>query len=153
MKKLVLILVAVSGLCHGEVREVRPPLNLLPPTWTPPPTLAERIEARARRHAIAERAAAMRELAGVGTNRLDSAAISNQVSAIRERGAMLQGLSLVVADTRTNMPEAASLSDVEVAGLYITQMNKSVAELLPIARSNTVEHVIGAGMRQDLRGE
>lgn len=153
MKKLVLILVAVSGLCHGEVREVRPTLNLLPPTWTPPPTLAERIEARARRHAIAERAAAMRELAGVGTNRLDSAAISNQVSAIRERGAMLQGLSLVVADTRTNMPEATSLSDVEIAGLYITQMNKSVAELLPIARSNTVEHVIGAGMRQDLRGE
>ena len=116
--------------------------------------MAERIEQRARSAAIRERGRAMRELAGIiSTNTLDSIAISNQVQHIRERGAMLQGLSLVVADTRTNMPEAASLSDVEIAGLYTTQMNKSVVELLPIARSNTVEHVIGAGMRQDLRGE
>lgn len=153
MKKLALVLVAVSALCRGEVREVRPTLNLLPPTWTPPPTLAERIEARARRHAIAERAAAMRELAGVSTNAMDSVAISNQVSAIRERGAMLQGLSLVVADTRTNMPETVSLSDAEIAGLYIAQMPKEASDLLPTAKTNTIEHIIGAGMRQDLRDE
>ena len=137
----------------GAIREVKPDLHALPP-FPEPPTLAERIEQRAQRAAMSERAQAMRELAGIDSaHGLDSAAISNQVSAIRERGAMLQGLSLVVADTRTNMPEAASLSDVEIAGLYITQMNKAVVELLPIARSNTVEHVIGAGMRQDLRGE
>lgn len=153
MKKLVLILVAVSGLCHGEVREVRPTLNLLPPTWTPPPTLAERIEARARRHAIAERAAAMRELAGVGTNRLDSAAISNQVLAIRERGMMLQGLAAVVEDTRTNIVEVADMPDATIAGLYIAQMGKRASDVTSHASTNTIEKLIGAGMRQDIRGK
>ncbi len=153
MKKLVLILVAAAALSHAEVREVRPTLNQLPPTWSPPPTLAERIEARARRYAIAERAAAMRELAGVGTNRLDSAAISNQVRSIRERAVMLDGLRAVIADTRANMPEAAELSDAEVAGLYMVQMRKPAPPLVEAAPTNTIEYAIGAGMRQDLRGE
>lgn len=148
---IALLLLTVTA--AAEVREVKPNLHLLPPIIPTPETIAERVENKARVAAMRERAIAMRELAGVGTNQLDSVAISNQVAQIRERGIILQGLAAVVADTRSNMVEVASLSDAEVAGLYIAQMRKAADELLTTAKTNTIEHIIGAGMRQDLRGE
>ncbi len=148
---IALLLLTVTA--AAEVREVKPNLHLLPPIIPTPETIAERVENKARVAAMRERAIAMRELAGVSTNAMDSVAISNQVAQIRERGIILQGLAAVVADTRSNMVEVASLSDAEVAGLYIAQMRKAADELLTTAKTNTIEHIIGAGMRQDLRGE
>ena len=137
----------------GAIREVKPDLHTLPP-FPEPPTLAERIEQRARRAAMSERARAMRELAGVDSAPgLDSAAISNQVLAIRERGMMLHGLAAVVEDTRTNIVEVADLPDATIAGLYIAQMGKRAADVADGAHTNTIEKLIGAGMRQDIRGE
>lgn len=145
---IALLLLTVTA--AAEVREVRSDLHLLPPVVPTPETIAERIENKARIAAMRERAIAMRELAGVGTNQLDSVAISNQVAQIRERGAMLLGLSAVAADTRTNIPETASMRDTEIAGLYLAQMAKEVPALIEAAQTNTIEYAIGAGIRQDI---
>ena len=58
----------------------------------------------------------------------------------------------MIADSRENIPELAGLSDAEVALLYLLQMRKSADDLRAIAPSNTLEYLIGAGMRQDLSG-
>lgn len=70
----------------------------------------------------------------------------------REDAALLAGIKSVVADTKSNIVEASALSDVEVAGLYAAQMKKPVDALLSVAPTNTVEFIIGAGMRQDIGG-
>lgn len=145
---IALLLLTVTA--AAEVREVKPNLHLLPPIIPTPETIAERVENKARVAAMRERAIAMRELAGVGTNQLDSVAISNQVAQIRERGAMLLGLSTVITDTRTNIVETADLADAEIAGLYIRQMRKAAPPLIEAAQTNTIEYAIGAGIRQDI---
>lgn len=62
----------------------------------------------------------------------------------------LEYLGPVIADSRENIPELAGLSDAEVALLYLLQMRKSADDLKALAPSNTLEYLIGAGMRQDL---
>lgn len=67
-------------------------------------------------------------------------------------------LAAVVADSRANIPELAGKSDIEVAMLYMAQMRKPGDELLAAARAlgaptNTIEYLIGAGMRLDLAKE
>lgn len=153
MKRMIAALALAAACAQAEIRQVKPALYLLPPAVATPQPLAERVEAKARRAAAAERHRALNELAGVvgETNATTSAGISNQVARIRERAHMLRGLGAVVADTRSNIVETAGMSDAEVAGLYIAQMRKSVPGLLAAARTNTLEHVIGAGMRQDLK--
>lgn len=91
-------------------------------TVTVPATYAKQIESRRR----------------VGTNILARTA--------------LEYLGPVIADSRENIPELAGLSDAEVALLYLLQMRKSADDLKAIAPSNTLEYLIGAGMRQDLSG-
>lgn len=64
--------------------------------------------------------------------------------------AIVDALAAVLADTRANMPEAARLTELQLAALYLAQMSKPVAPLAAIAPSNTVEYLIGAGMREDI---
>ena len=60
-------------------------------------------------------------------------------------------LGEVIADSRKNIPELAGLSDVQVAALYLQQMQKPVEELQRIAPTNSLEYLIGAGMRADIQ--
>lgn len=68
----------------------------------------------------------------------------------REDAAMVAALRAVAADTRTNIPETASMRDTEIATLYLQQMRKSTTPLLELSPVDTVEYVIGTGIRQDL---
>lgn len=64
--------------------------------------------------------------------------------------AAVPALGAVIADSRKNIPELAGMSDVEVATLYLAQMTKPVEELQALAPTNSMEYLIGAGMRADL---
>lgn len=75
------------------------------------------------------------------------------IAAMEEQRAVLQGIKAVVDDTRANIPEAAALNDAQIAGLYLQQAKKSADDLKAIAPTNTLEYLIGAGMRQDLINE
>lgn len=68
----------------------------------------------------------------------------------REEQQILAALQAVVSDTRSNITEVAGLSDSEIATLYLQQMRKSTTPLLELSPVDTVEYVIGAGIRQDL---
>ena len=62
---------------------------------------------------------------------------------------IVQEMKLIIDDTRANIPECAAMSDVEIASLYIRQMSKSARDI-NIASTNTIDRIIGAGMRQDI---
>ena len=62
---------------------------------------------------------------------------------------MLAEFKAIMADTRTNITECANMSDLEIAMLYIKQMQKSTNEIN--APTNTIEYLIGAGMREDIK--
>lgn len=64
--------------------------------------------------------------------------------------AMLEQLQAVIADTRTNIVECAEMSDVEIAILYLKQMQKKASEI-GANSTNTIEKIIGAGMREDIQ--
>ena len=64
--------------------------------------------------------------------------------------AMAAALRAITADTRANIPATAGMGDAEIAALYLRQMTKDAATLLHAAPTNTVEYIIGTGMRQDL---
>ena len=66
-----------------------------------------------------------------------------------QANAMLEQLQAIIADTRTNIVECAKMSDVEIALLYLQQMQKKASEI-NIGGTNTIERIIGAGMRQDI---
>ena len=72
----------------------------------------------------------------VGTNALAHAAVP--------------ALEAVIEDSRKNIPELEGLTDIQVAQLYLAQMAKPVEELQRLAPTNSMEYLIGAGMRQDL---
>lgn len=63
---------------------------------------------------------------------------------------MLQVIARFLAEARASIPESSGLSDLEIASLYIAQTKKDAAILAQAAPSNTVEYLIGAGMRQDI---
>lgn len=69
---------------------------------------------------------------------------------VKEQVAIATNLVIVTADTRAHIPEAADLSDTEIAGLYLAQMTKEAEPLLAAAPTNTLEYLIGAGMRKDI---
>lgn len=71
----------------------------------------------------------------------------------REDAAMVAALRAVAADTRANIPETASMRDTEIAGLYLAQMAKEATALIEAAPTNTIEHAIGAGIRQDINNK
>jgi hypothetical protein len=64
---------------------------------------------------------------------------------------MLQQFQQIIADTRSNIVECATMSDIEIATLYINQMSKSADKI--VAPTNTLEYLIGAGMREDIATE
>lgn len=64
---------------------------------------------------------------------------------------MLQQFQQIIADTRSNIVECATMSDIEIAELYIKQMTKSADQI--VAPTNTLEYLIGAGMREDIATE
>lgn len=64
---------------------------------------------------------------------------------------MLEQLSAVIADTRTNIVECAEMSDVEIAILYLKQMQKQANKIENASATNTIEKIIGAGMREDIQ--
>ena len=81
---------------------------------------------------------------------------AKQVPEYREMGtntfaqAAVPVLSAVIADSRKNILELEGLTDEQVATLYLAQMMKPVDVLQAIAPTNSMEYLIGAGMRQDL---
>ncbi len=141
-----------ATLMFAEIRQANPNIHPLP-NYPEPPTLAERVEAKARRKALAERRIALLELAGIQEAETDSETVSNQVKKIRQKAVIVQGMDYVITDTRSNITDTAGLSDAEIAGLYLQQMQKPVEPLLEAAPTNTIEYVIGAGMREDLKKE
>lgn len=64
---------------------------------------------------------------------------------------MLMQFQQIIADTRSNIVECATMSDIEIAELYIKQMTKSADQI--VAPTNTLEYLIGAGMREDIATE
>lgn len=64
---------------------------------------------------------------------------------------ILEQLSAVIQDTRTNIVECAEMSDVEIAILYLKQMQKQANEIENTSTTNTIERIIGAGMREDIQ--
>lgn len=87
MKKLILILIAVASMAGAEVRQVKPNYHLLPPIKQTPETVAERVEKKAKRAAVAERQKALLELAEIaGGGKGETAKeILKQVEKIREK--------------------------------------------------------------------
>ena len=61
-------------------------------------------------------------------------------------------LNATIADTRTNIVETADMTDEQIAGLYLQQMKRDVSPLVGRVPTNTVEFLIGAGMRMDIAG-
>lgn len=62
----------------------------------------------------------------------------------------IEPLNAIIADTRKNIPEVADMTDMEIAFLYLAQMVKSADVLLQYAPTNTLEYLIGTGMRIDI---
>lgn len=67
-----------------------------------------------------------------------------------EQLSLATNLAVVVADSRKNIPELSQLSDFEIAMLYLAQMIKTSDSLEKIAPTNSLEYLIGAGMRVDI---
>ena len=62
----------------------------------------------------------------------------------------IEPLNAIIEDTRKNIPEVASLSDMDIAFLYLAQMVKSADILLQYSPTNSLEYLIGTGMRMDI---
>ena len=75
----------------------------------------------------------------VGTNAVDAAIVA--------------ALRAAIADTRTNIAETAGLSDLQIAALYLAQLTRDATPLTPLVPTNTIEYLIGAGMRLDLQDQ
>ena len=149
---IVIALISINS--FAVIRTVSPPLEQLPAHGIPP-TRAEIIEKSALRAARAERANALAELSSVvGSGCMtNSVTISNEVAQIRAKAAALREFGNVISDTRTNIVETAELSDVDIAHLYLRQTQKTSRELEAIAPTNSLEYLIGAGIRADLNNK
>lgn len=64
--------------------------------------------------------------------------------------AIVAALRAAIADTRTNITETAGLTDLQIAALYLAQLKRDASPLAALAPTNTIEYLIGAGMRLDL---
>lgn len=77
--------------------------------------------------------------------------IKKEINRIETEKAMSRTLGEVIADTRKNIPETAGLEDKVVAFLYLSQMKKDATTLSALSPTNTLEYLIGTGMREDLK--
>ena len=76
--------------------------------------------------------------------------VKNEVAKIETDAMMKATLAAVIEDTRRNIRRTTDMSDSQIALLYLAQMSKPADQLAAIAPTNTVEFLIGAGMRQDV---
>ena len=77
--------------------------------------------------------------------------VIREIEQQRAEKQVVQALKAVVADTRSNIVETANLSDIAIAELYLAQTKKDASELMAISPTNTVEYLIGSGIRDDLQ--
>jgi len=76
--------------------------------------------------------------------------VKRDLAKIEAEAMMAKTLASVISDTKSNIPETQDLSDAQVALLYLSQMRKSSDHLETIAPTNTLEYLVGAGMREDM---
>lgn len=125
-------LLALVSLCAAAVAQYAPPPQTLARALSPE-QVAAAIEAAPAGATVSAPAALLRPSA---TNAVDAAIVA--------------ALRAAIADTRTNIAETAGLTDLQIAALYLAQMHRDVTPLVGRVPTNTVEYLIGAGMRIDL---
>lgn len=108
----------------------------------PAPTLARAI--------TPAEAAALIAAAPPGATVSAPAAVLKPATTTPDNATALAALAAVIADTRANIPETATLTDLQVAALYLAQMQRDVSAYIGRVPTNTVEYLIGAGVRQSI---
>lgn len=63
---------------------------------------------------------------------------------------IIDSIKAVIEDSRKNIPEASSLTDIEIALLYLGQMTKQ-ADTISTNSTMSIECLIGDGIRADLK--
>lgn len=63
---------------------------------------------------------------------------------------IIDSIKAVIEDSRKNIPEASSLTDIEIALLYLGQMTKQ-ADTISTNSTMSIERLIGDGIRADLK--
>ncbi len=127
MKRLILPLLAAAALAD----------------YTPPPQ-------RLARSLDPAQVATLIDSAPAGATVSAPAALLRPAATNAVDAAIVAALRAAIADTRTNIAETASLTDLQIAALYLAQMHRDVTPLVGNVPTNTVEYLIGAGMRIDL---
>lgn len=127
MKQLIFLLLAAAALADY----LPPPQRLA--RALDPAQVAAVIDSAPAGATISAPAALLRPSA---TNAVDSAIVA--------------ALRAAIADTRTNIAETAGLTDLQIAALYLAQLKRDASPLAALAPTNTIEYLIGAGMRLDL---
>lgn len=127
MKQLILLVFAAAALAD----------------YTPPPQ-------RLARALDPAQVAALLDSAPAGATVSAPAALLRPSATNAEDAAIVAALRAAIADTRTNIAETAGLTDFQIAALYLAQMHRDVTPLVGRIPTNTVEYLIGAGMRIDL---
>jgi hypothetical protein len=127
MKQLIFLLLAATALAD----------------YTPPPQ-------RLARALDPAQVAAVIDSAPAGATVSAPAALLRPSATNAVAAAIVAALRAAIADTRTNIAETASLTDLQIAALYLAQMHRDVTPLVGRVPTNTVEYLIGAGMRIDL---
>lgn len=131
MKSMMLL----PALCLAAAAQYAPPPQRLARALTPDQVAAV-IDAAPAGATVSAPAALLRPSA---TNAVDAAIVA--------------ALRAAIADTRTNIAETAGLTDLQIAALYLSQLKRDATPLSAIAPTNTIEYLIGAGMRLDLEGQ
>lgn len=97
------------------------------------------------------------EMKSVITSTADTATVSAPAWLLKEAVAtnelyasMMTVLNGIVEDSKKNIPELENLDTQTIAMLYIAQMTKDADLLRKYAPSNTLEYLVGAGIRMDL---
>ncbi|MBQ3810848.1 MAG: hypothetical protein II839_08545 [Kiritimatiellae bacterium] len=127
MKQLILLVFAAAALAD----------------YTPPPQ-------RLARALDPAQVAALLDSAPAGATVSAPAALLRPSATNAVDAAIVAALRAAIADTRTNIAETAGLTDLQIAALYLAQMHRDVTPLVGRVPTNTVEYLIGAGMRLDL---
>lgn len=111
--------------------------------YTPPPQ-------RLARALDPAQVAAVIDAAPAGATVSAPAALLRPAATNAVDAAIVAALRAAIADTRTNIAETAGLTDLQIAALYLAQLKRDATPLSALAPTNTIEYLIGAGMRLDL---
>ena len=127
MKQLIFLLLAAAAIAD----------------YTPPPQ-------RLARALNPAQVAAVIDSAPAGATISAPAALLRPSATNAVDSAIVAALRAAIADTRTNIAETAGLTDLQIAALYLAQLKRDASPLAALAPTNTIEYLIGAGMRLDL---